>query len=107
MKKEGGEASRGTSRPEKIMRAAGVLLWIGLIGIFLLNRDRITVESILEKTPRDPWEAVPLMLLFFGIKGNRWEKVPRYAQLFNEHWIHPLASDTIANTTTIEGAAYW
>lgn len=77
MKKESGGAahgashdgSRGASRPEKIMRAAGVILWIGLIGIFLLNRDRITVESILEKTPRNPWEAVPLMLVFFGIKG--------------------------------------
>ena len=65
MKKDGG----GTSRPEKIMRAVGVLLWIALIGIFLLNRDRITVESILEKTPRNPWEAVPLMLAFFAVKG--------------------------------------
>ena len=65
MKKEGG----GAPRAEKIMRAVGVIFWIGLIGIFLLNRDRITVESILERTPRNPWEAVPLMLVFFGIKG--------------------------------------
>ena len=45
--------------------------------------------------------------LFFGIKGHRWEPVPRYAKLFNEHWTHPLASDTITNKSTIEGGAYW
>ena len=45
--------------------------------------------------------------LFFGIKGHRWESVPRYAKLFNEHWAHPLASDTITNKSTIEGGAYW
>ena len=45
--------------------------------------------------------------LFFGIKGHRWEPVPRYAKLFNEHWAHPLASDTITNKSTIEGGAYW
>lgn len=65
MKKEGGV----TSRPEKIMRAAGVILWIALIGFFFLHRDMITVDSILEKTPGNPWEAVPLLLLFFGVKG--------------------------------------
>ena len=45
--------------------------------------------------------------LFFGIKGHRWKTVPRYAKLFNEHWTHPLASDTIENRKTIEGGAYW
>ena len=45
--------------------------------------------------------------LFFGIKGHRWKIVPRYAKLFNEHWTHPLASDTIENRKTIEGGAYW
>ena len=45
--------------------------------------------------------------LFFGIKGRRWEPVPRYAKLFNEYWTHPLASDTIANKSMIEGGAYW
>ena len=45
--------------------------------------------------------------LLFGIKGNRWEKSPRFTKLFNEHWIHPFASDTITNKATIEGGAYW
>ena len=63
MKKENG------SRPERIMRGVGVVLWAVLIGLFLLNRDKITVESILERTPGNPWEAVPLMLLFFAVKS--------------------------------------
>ena len=65
MKKENG----AVSRPERIMRVVGILLWAALIGLFFLNRDKITVESILERTPGNPWEAVPLMLLFFAVKG--------------------------------------
>ena len=70
MKKENGTGRGGaSSTPERIMRGVGVLLWAALIGLFLLNRDKITVESILERTPGNPWEAVPLMMLFFAVKG--------------------------------------
>ena len=46
--------------------------------------------------------------LLFGIKGGRWDAVPKYSQgLYNEHWVRPFESDKVKNTDTIEGACYW
>ena len=46
--------------------------------------------------------------LLFGIKGGRWDAVPKYSQgLYNEHWVRPFASDTVAHVKTIEGGCYW
>ncbi len=60
--------------------------------------------------------------LLFGILGNRWTRdYPQkkfwiyrdkkisldYTPLFNDNWIYPLESDTIANAQSIEGACYW
>ena len=46
--------------------------------------------------------------LLFGIKGGRWDKMDYYAtQIYNEHWVRPFASDTVANSQTIENGCYW
>jgi hypothetical protein len=45
--------------------------------------------------------------LLFGIRGNRWEKVPSIASLFNEHWVRPDAIEKPTGAEKIEGACYW
>lgn len=45
--------------------------------------------------------------LLFGIKGRRWEGIPKYDALFNEHWVRPFESDTITAAKTIENGCYW
>ncbi|MGZ0655527.1 hypothetical protein ACWPKO_12050 [Coraliomargarita sp. W4R53] len=44
--------------------------------------------------------------LFFGIKGNRWEK-HQEPSFYNEHWTRPCPSETPENAHTIEKACYW
>ncbi|MDD6029501.1 MAG: hypothetical protein PUE68_01635 [Kiritimatiellae bacterium] len=46
--------------------------------------------------------------LFFGIRGKRWDDIPRYPNsLYNEEWIRPLESDRVQSVKTIEGGCYW
>jgi len=47
--------------------------------------------------------------LLFGIKGRRWEELyaDTTAQLFNEHWIRPLQSETPAHKDIVENGCYW
>lgn len=45
-----------------------------------------------------------MLQIMFGIMGKRWEgKYP----FVNEHWIHPLQSDIVANSSSIENGCYW
>lgn len=44
--------------------------------------------------------------LLFGIKGARWDNHP-LSNLYNEHWIRPLESETPLNAQKVEGACYW
>ena len=47
--------------------------------------------------------------ILFGIRGRRWEReyADSTAQLFNEHWVRPLPSETPANKDKIERSSYW
>ena len=45
--------------------------------------------------------------LLFGIRGKRWDALPEYRALVNEHWIRPLAEDTHTGFQRMEGGAYW
>lgn len=45
--------------------------------------------------------------LLFGIKGSRWEERPFYQNLFNEHWIKPLAADYPEGYKRVENGCYW
>ncbi|MDD2480377.1 MAG: hypothetical protein PHS31_10860 [Victivallaceae bacterium] len=45
--------------------------------------------------------------LLFGIKGSRWENIPEYHDLFNEHWIRPSAVETPPKSNLVENSTYW
>ncbi len=46
--------------------------------------------------------------LLFGIKGGRWDNIPKYGNdLYNEHWVRPFDSDKVSQVDTIEGGCYW
>ena len=45
--------------------------------------------------------------LLFGIRGKRWDALPEYTGLLNDHWIRPLAEDTHPGHGKMEGGAYW
>ncbi|AFY30871.1 hypothetical protein [Calothrix sp. PCC 7507] len=45
--------------------------------------------------------------ILFGIRGARWDERLFYQQLFNEHWVRPLTSETPQNFTRVEEGCYW
>ena len=45
--------------------------------------------------------------LLFGIRGRRWEAMPRFAALMNEAWVRPLPQETPAAASQVDGGCYW
>ena len=45
--------------------------------------------------------------LLFGIRGRRWEAIPPFAALMNEHWVRPLPEETPQASTQVDGGCYW
>ncbi len=46
--------------------------------------------------------------ILFGIKGKRWDAIPRYStMLYNEHWVRPSADEKPSSAGRVEGGCYW
>jgi hypothetical protein len=45
--------------------------------------------------------------LLFGIKGNRWDNIEFYRNLYNEHWTRASTEETPVNCGKVEGGTYW
>ena len=45
--------------------------------------------------------------LYFGIIGLRWEQMPHFKAIFNEHWVRPLPEEHPQRYKKMEGGAYW
>lgn len=45
--------------------------------------------------------------ILFGIKGKRWESIPKVSKHFNEEWIKPSDSETPKDNKIVEGGSYW
>ena len=45
--------------------------------------------------------------LLFGIKGGRWDPLPRYSGLYNDFWVRPSESERPENFLQHEKGAYW
>lgn len=45
--------------------------------------------------------------VLFGIKGKRWDDRSFFKQLYNQHWVRPLASEVPNDHQSVEGGCYW
>jgi len=45
--------------------------------------------------------------ILFGIRGGRWDRMPFFQKLYNDHWRRPLAQETPENFKEVEGGCYW
>lgn len=47
--------------------------------------------------------------ILFGIRGNRWENIAPYNEMFNEAWVRPLPEETprLASQMEAGNAPYW
>jgi hypothetical protein len=45
--------------------------------------------------------------ILFGIKGQRWKEINRFANIFNEYWTEPKDSEKPEKLKLVEGGCYW
>jgi hypothetical protein len=45
--------------------------------------------------------------ILFGIKGDRWDNMPRVSRFYNKYWTRPSKDETPSNASIVEGACYW
>lgn len=45
--------------------------------------------------------------LMFGIKGKRWDEIPRISQYYNEFWVRPNQNETVKGGNKVENGCYW
>ncbi|WP_439637787.1 hypothetical protein [Gloeomargarita lithophora] len=45
--------------------------------------------------------------ILFGIRGKRWDEMPFFQKLYNEHWVRPLPSEVPTDHQRVEGGCYW
>ena len=45
--------------------------------------------------------------ILFGVKGQRWKEIDRFANIFNEHWTEPKESERPGKLQLVEGGCYW
>ena len=45
--------------------------------------------------------------LLFGIRGRRWEAMPRYLPLMNDTWVRPSLNETPPLAGDVDGGCYW
>lgn len=45
--------------------------------------------------------------IFFGIKGQRWKEIPRFANIFNEYWTESFDHERPKQLNLVEGGCYW
>jgi phytoene dehydrogenase-like protein len=45
--------------------------------------------------------------ILFGIRGRRWDRMPFFQGLYNEHWVRPLPEETPLNFQSVEDGCYW
>ena len=45
--------------------------------------------------------------ILFGIKGKRWDDMPFFQGLYNEHWVRPLENEKPKNFNIVEEGCYW
>jgi len=45
--------------------------------------------------------------ILFGVKGQRWKEIDRFANIFNEYWTEPKDSEKPKKLKLVEGGCYW
>jgi hypothetical protein len=45
--------------------------------------------------------------IYFGVRGGRWDTMPTFCELFNEHWVRPDERERPPQLQLVEGGCYW
>lgn len=48
-----------------------------------------------------------MLQLLFGIRGQRWDAVPQYHELYTDAWTRPLPHEIPSRSKRIENGCYW
>lgn len=61
--------SNGSDRQRRGLNIILAMVWITIIVLCVVNRDRLTMDGVLGATPSEPMLAAVIMLLLFGLKS--------------------------------------
>ena len=68
----------------------------------------MSIASHIKRTGKKAVHMGGITQLLFGIKGGRWDVIPRFAQdLYNDHWIRPMPEERPSNFMQVENGSYW
>jgi len=68
----------------------------------------MSIAAHIKRSGRKAVHMGGITQLLFGIKGGRWDSIPKYRDgLYNDSWIRPLSEDRPKNFETVENGSYW
>jgi hypothetical protein len=67
----------------------------------------LPIGAFIKKQGRQAIHLGGATQILFGIKGSRWEQIPFFQNLFNQHWIRPRQDETPENASKVEDGCYW
>jgi hypothetical protein len=67
----------------------------------------LPLASFVKKFGRQAVHMGGSLQLLFGIKGARWDNIPKVSAMYNEYWVRPLPEETPGNFKSVEGGCYW
>ena len=99
-----GYASWTAALDALVDRAAALRFDVALVGCGAYG---LPLAAAIKAMGRPALHLGGALQLLFGIRGRRWEAMPRFAALMNKAWVRPLPQETPAAAAHVDGGCYW
>ncbi len=67
----------------------------------------LPLAAAIKRSGRQAIHLGGALQVLFGIRGRRWEQIPKIATLMNDHWIRPSEAETPASAVRVDQGCYW
>ena len=67
----------------------------------------LPLAAAIKRSGRQAIHLGGALQVLFGIRGRRWEQIPKIATLMNDHWIRPSEAETPASAVRVDEGCYW
>lgn len=65
------------------------------------------LASLIKKNGKKAIHLGGATQLLFGIKGRRWDEMPKISMRYNKYWTRPNKQEVVNNNITVENGCYW
>jgi hypothetical protein len=67
----------------------------------------LPLAAAIKRSGRQAIHLGGALQVLFGIRGRRWEQIPKIAALMNDHWIRPSEAETPVSAVRVDQGCYW